>query len=599
MESQKFSSEWNLSPISQKSKSFEEQRKEWTKLTNNFIAKWRERNDYLESPERLKEALDDYENWRKFYGSESNEFFYYWLKTQKDKNNPELKAKFNNVQEFSKKIENEMKFFQLKIARISKEKQNYLLENPLLKEYKHFLERLFAEAKFLLSEKEEKIINLKSPSAYSSWKDMVTGLLVKEEREILDEHGEKRLQNFSEILSLMSNKDKKIRDIAAKAFNEILERYKEIAENELNAILANKKVDDELRGMERPDFARHLSDDIETEIVEKVIEKVSQRFDISRKYYELKAKLLGVDKLEYHERNIEYGEIDKEYSYEDSIKLTEKVFSKLDSKFSDILKKFIQNSQIDVFPKKGKRQGAFCVYFLITQPTYVMLNHTNKLNDVLTIAHEMGHAINNELIKEKQNSLNFGTPLSTAEVASTFMEDFILEELMNDADDELKLALIMQKLNDDISTIMRQIACYMFEQELHKKFREKGYLSYGEIGELFKKNMQDYMGDYVEQSEGSENWWIYWGHIRTFFYNYSYASGVLISKFMQKEVKKNPKFIEKVKEFLSSGLSKSPKEIFSDMEIDITNEKFWEESLKEVEDLLKEAENLASKLQKI
>ena len=344
------------------------------------------------------------------------------------------------------------------------------------------------------------------------------------------------------------------------------------------------------------DFTRHLNDDLNSDIVDTLIETVSKKFDISRRYYKLKARLLGVDKLEYHERNVEYGKMDKKYSYEDSVQLVNEVLLKLNPKFSGILKRFIDNSQIDFFPRAGKKQGAFCVYFLPTQPTYVMLNHTDKLKDVLTMAHEMGHAINNELIKEKQNSLNFGTPLSTAEVASTFMEDFVLQKLMDDADEETKLYLIMEKLGGDVSSIMRQVACYKFEQELHKEFRKKGYLSYREIGELFKKHMEAYMGEFVKQSPGSENWWVYWGHIRTFFYNYSYASGLLISKFMQKTVKKNPEFIQKVEEFLSAGLSDSPESIFKKMGIDISDKDFWNKGLDEIENLLIEAEKLADKI---
>src|SRR5581483_2305939 len=106
------------------------------------------------------------------------------------------------------------------------------------------------------------------------------------------------------------------------------------------------------------------------------------------------------------------------------------------------------------------------------------------------LAHETGHGINNELMKEKQNALNFGTPLSVAEVASTFMEDFVLQELLQHADKEERLTLLMQKLDDDISTIFRQIAFYQFETELHKTFREKGYLTKEEIGEIFLKHMQ-------------------------------------------------------------------------------------------------------------
>ena len=158
---------------------------------------------------------------------------------------------------------------------------------------------------------------------------------------------------------------------------------------------------------------------------------------------------------------------------------------------------------------------------------------------------------------------------------------------------------MMTKLNSDISTIFRQVACYLFEQELHKTFREKGYLSYQEIGRIFQKCMIAYMGPAVEKSPGSENWWIYWSHIRTFFYVYSYASGLLISKSLQKSVKENPQFIEKVKEFLSAGLSASPKNIFIGLGVDITDATFWNKGLDEIEKLLKDTEKLAKKLKKI
>ena len=216
-----------------------------------------------------------------------------------------------------------------------------------------------------------------------------------------------------------------------------------------------------------------------------------------------------------------------------------------------------------------------------------MLNYTNQLKDVTTFAHELGHGINNELTK-KQSALYFDTSTATAEVASTFMEDFVLQELMKNANNEMKLSLMMAKLDEDISSIMRQIACYNFETELHEEFRKKGFLSKEEIGKLFQKHMSSYIGEYVELSPGSENWWVYWQHIRMYFYVYSYASGLLISKAMQKKVKENPEFIKKVKEFLSAGISKSPEEIFMDLGIDISDKEFWNKGLDEVENLLNE-----------
>ena len=157
----------------------------------------------------------------------------------------------------------------------------------------------------------------------------------------------------------------------------------------------------------------------------------------------------------------------------------------------------------------------------------------------------------------------------------------------------------MTKLNSDVSTVFRQVACYKFEQDLHKDFREKGYLSKEEIGSLFQKNMAAYMGDAVEQSEGSENWWVYWSHIRRFFYVYSYASGLLISKSLQKSVRDNPEFINEVKEFLSTGLSDSPNNIFEKCRIDIADKSFWNTGINEVEELLDETEKLAKKLGKV
>ncbi len=179
------------------------------------------------------------------------------------------------------------------------------------------------------------------------------------------------------------------------------------------------------------------------------------------------------------------------------------------------------------------------------------------------------------------------------------MEDFVLEEIRKDADDELKLSINVMKLGNDISTIFRQVAFYNFEAELHNNFRAKGYLSKEEIGKLFQKHMSSYMGSAVEQSEGSENWWVYVSHFRYFFYVYSYASGLLISKSLQSEVKNNPKFIFKVKEFLSTGVSDSPKNIFAKLGIDITDKKFWEKGIAEIENLLAETESLAKKLGKI
>lgn len=592
---------WNFNPLfnSDNDPKIEEEKKLLLQKSEEFISKWEKRTDYLESPEVLKEALADYETWCKDYGSSGNQGYYLHLRLEQESDNSELKAKINKLKEVALKIANDMQFFTYRIAKIPENQQQKFLEFQGLQDYKHLLGRLFEQAKHLLSEEEEKIITLKQSTSHSNWTRMTEEFLSKEECSIIDEDGEKKYKNFNEVISLTSSKNKPTRDSAAKAINKVFKKHIEVGEAELNSILENKKVDDDLRKFPRPDSDRHLSDDINTEVVDTLIKSVSKRFDLSKRYYELKAKLFGVNKLSYHERNVPYGNLDKKYSYEEAVGLCYKVFNNLDSEFALIFKRLIEEGHVDIFPKKGKTGGAFCACDGTKKPTYILLNFAGKLRDVATISHEMGHAINDESMKTKQNELNFGVPLCIAEVSSTFMEDFVFEELMKEANLELRLALMMEKLGEDISSIQRQIACYMFEQELHNTFREKGYLNNKEIGKIFKKNMGAYMGPYVDQSKGSENWWLYWNHIRRFFYVYSYASGLLISKSMQYELKKDPAFITKIKDFLSAGSSDSPKNIFSKLGIDITNEKFWDKGLMEIEYLLNETEELAKQMKKI
>ena len=592
---------WNLRQLfaGDNDPGMEGKRKLLEKRSYEFINKWKDRKDYLREPAILKKALDEYEEWKRSCGSEGDEGYYFWLRTTQDQNDPKLKARFNKIEHLGKKIENDIQFFHLRIAKIPEKRQKRFLEYSGLKQYRHALERIFAESKYLLSEPEERIMNLKSTTSYSNWVKMTSSFLAKEKRKVILENSKSDSKNFSEIISLMNNRKKTVRDSAAKAFNHILLKNAGVAEAEINSVLANKKVDDELRSISRPDLSRHISDDIDSEVVDALIKTVSQRFDIASGYYGLKARLLNVRRLKYHERNVEYGSVIGKYTYDESIRLVRKVFRRLDTKFADILDMFIRNGHFDVYPRKGKTSGAFCAHHLISQPTYILLNHTNRLNDVLTLAHELGHGINNELIRAGQNALNFGTPLSTAEVASTFMEDFVLQDILKSADEELRLSIMMMRLNDEVSTIFRQVACYRFEQELHQEFRRKGYLSQEDIGQLFRKHMASYMGKSVEQSPGSENWWVYWSHIRSFFYVYSYASGLLISKSLQNSVKADPKFIGKVKEFLSAGLSDSPKNIFYKLGIDIGDKRFWDKGIAEVESLLEETTRLAGRLGKL
>ena len=590
--------EWDLTELLKEYGGREESEKKntYSEDYGAFVSKWEKRSDYLEKPQTLKKALDEFEKLMEKHAGGGEVGFYYVLKNFLNQNDAEIKAGLNKIQDLATKKENEIEFFTHRISKIPENKQKQFLESPYLTEYKHFLETLFLESKYLLNEDEEKILNIFSSTSYGNWTKMTSDFLSRGEGRIFNSEGKKVTKSFSEIWNELNDKDKKVRDSAAKEFNRILAENVDVAESEINSILQYKKVSDELRKMERPDLSRHVSDDMDSGAVDSLVEAVESRFDISKNYYKLKAKLMGVKKLKYHERTVEYGNFKKKYSFEESAELVGKTLARLDGEFFYIFKDMVEGARIDVFPRKGKESSEFCATLLKHKPTYILLNHSGKLNDVITLAHEMGHAINDVLIKKHQNSLNLLTPVSTAEVASTFMQDYVLNELSGNISDEDRLTISMIRLDDAVSSVIRQIACYRFEQELHKSYREKGYISKEEIGKIFHKNMKAYMGEYVEQTEGSENWWVPWSHIRSFFYVYSYASGYLISKFMQNEVEKDPRFIVKVKDFLSVGSSESPKSIFARLGVDIDSKTFWLQGLQEIDDLLIETQKLAKRL---
>lgn len=564
-----------------------------------FINKWKDRKDYLTNSSALLESLVEYDNWNRKYSTDGYVGYYFGLKKYLDQSNPEIKARLNKITEFAIKIQNDIHFYEINLSKIPSNKQKDFLADNNLAKYHYFLKCLFDAGKHTLTQQEERILNLKDQTSSSNWVSMVAEFISTEERSVIDEDGNKTKKTLPELLELINSTKKPVRDESAKAINSILKKHEKVAEHEMNSILHDKKVNDELRNYTRPDEARLKSDDISTDTIDSLVESVSKNFDITHDFYQLKAKLFNQEKLEYHERNVPYGEFKKEYSFDENVEIIYEVFKDIDKEFNDIFDMYIKNGQVDVYPAKGKYGGAFSIKHLPDKPGYILLNHTGTLDNITTLAHEFGHAIHSELSSRNEVSFYTGHSLACAEVASTFLEDFVYSKISQNLSDQEKLILNMNKLNDDVSTIFRQIACYSFEKELHTEFRKKGYLKKEDIGEIFIKHMGNYMGDFVIRPKEANNWWVYWSHIRRYFYVYSYASGLLISKSLQSKVKSDKSYIKEVKKFLSAGETDSPENIFKSIGIDITKPDFWQQGISEIRALLDETTELARNLKLI
>jgi len=557
-----------------------------TKNVRSFVKTWKTNKEYTKDPAVLEKALQESEKLSATTGICDKPIYYFMMLNELDQTDANIKARLNQITEIYTKLVNEIQFFDLNISKIPKAKQSKFLNYEGLKPYKHLLEQSFLSSKYILSDKEEKVFNLTSKTSYSNWVNMLTELLSKQKMVVLDDELKEKEITYNEINKYLDSQNKKVRDYAVKEYNQINSQYVEIAEFEINSVLEDKKISDDYRKISRPDLTRHIADDIESEVVDTLVKTVTENFDVTRAYYKRKAELMGVKQLGYYERNVPLPGASMKYEFPEAMKLVQKTFKNLDPKFEEIVDTFLRNGQYDVYPSKGKTGGAFCTSINRNLPTFILLNHKDQLESVLTIAHESGHGIHTELAK-KQDALNDGYPTSLAEIASTFFEDFVLTEILKETTDEKVIqAILDKKIHDDTASIFRQVAFYNFETELHDDFREKGFLTKEYISDLFCKHMKAYLGDAVKEDESMRNGWIYVSHFRRFFYVYSYASGLLISKALQKMVKDDKKNIVYVKRFMESGSTQSPKELFKGIGIDITKKEFWKNGIEEIKTLL-------------
>ena len=328
----------------------------------------------------------------------------------------------------------------------------------------------------------------------------------------------------------------------------------------------------------------------EEKVIENLIKVVTDNFKISHRFYKLKAKLIRENKLTYADRAASVGSINKSFSFEETTQIISKAFKNVDEKYFNIFDKYLKNGQIDVYPKKNKKGGAYCwgVYGL---PTFVLLNHTNNYNSVLTLGHEMGHAIHTEM-SHSQPGIYADYTMSVAETASTLFENFVFEEIFEKLSEREKIVALHNKINDAIATVFRQIACFNFEKELHETIRKEGYCSKEKIAKIMNKHMKSYLGPVVDLTEEDGYFFANWSHLRRFFYVYSYAFGHIISDALYFEYKKDKNFKNKIEQFLKAGGSKSPEDIFADIGINIRDPEFFENGLKAIEEDIKRLEKL-------
>jgi oligoendopeptidase F len=374
-------------------------------------------------------------------------------------------------------------------------------------------------------------------------------------------------------------------------------RFKEIAdfaEAELNAVITNKKIEDELRGHSKPYSATIMEYENEEETVEKLVATVTKHFPIAHRFYNVKAKMLGLKQLAYVDRSAPIGKTVKKFTFNEAIAIVRRAFTKVAPVYAEAFDEMLVRGQVDVFSKVGKEGGAFCSHYK-TLPIFVLLNYITDFHSVTTLAHEMGHALHSKFSTENQSPLYRDYTMSAAEVASTLFENFVFDEVFATLSAKEQIIALHDKINDSVSTIFRQIAFFNFELELHTQIRAKGSLPKEEIAKLLTKHNQACLGPMFKFKDEDGYFFVSFPHIRYFFYVYSYAFGEIVSSAMYQKYQEDKGFEQQIRHFLSAGGSASPEDIFAGIGIDVRNPAFFELGLKKIEADIEKLEKLVQK----
>jgi len=408
-----------------------------------------------------------------------------------------------------------------------------------------------------------------------------------------DVDGEKL--TLSEGLNRLTDTDEAKRAAAGKAMTEAFNGITRTMGMVLNTIAAEKALEDKKRGFKRPADSRHLANEVHGESVDAMAEAVAKAYPrIAHRYYALKAKLMGKDKLNHWDRNAPLGQAGaKTYDWKGGKELVLSSFADLGGDFAERAGWFFDRPWIDARPRAGKQSGAYSHPVTAGTHPYVFLNWMGERRDVLTLAHELGHGVH-QTLAAGQGGLLADTPLTLAETASIFAEGLTFDRLLAEATDEDRRALLAGRIEDGLNTVVRQIAFHRFETRFHDE-RAKGEVPVERINQIWTEELTASLGPAVDL-EGYENWWAYVSHfVHSPFYVYAYAFGdLLVAALMETRAKDPEAFTPLYRDLLANGGSKTYVEALEPFGLNPRDPAFWTIGTKRLEGLVDQFEALCA-----
>jgi oligoendopeptidase F len=550
----------------------------------NFAERFREvmTNPAALAAATLREAVEEL---ARIYEALSRVGSYAGLLYAADTVNPEYQDLEQRVEQRTTEIRNLLLFFELAWLKTADEIANKLIEDEQLRDFRHYLTSLRRYRPHTLSELEEKLLNERDNTGRNAFgrlfSEITSSLVFKLERD-----GKAEELNLSQILSLLHEPDRSLRQRAMETVYQELSQHGQVLTFIYDTLIQDNLIVDRLRSYRHPMEQRHLSNEIDGGAVKTLMEVAETNYRLAHEYFRLKAQLLELPQLALYDQYAPVGREVRPFPYAKAREVILDAFEAFDPKFRALAGEFFAKNWIDAEIRKGKRGGAFCASPSPQLHPYVLCNYDDNLRDVMTVAHELGHGLHG-CLSRTQNYFNYDTPLTTAETASVFGEMLVFDHLLEQQSDrEVQIALLAGKIEDIFATVFRQNVLTRFE-ELAFSARQEKRLTPEALGQLWLQANGKYYGDAVIMPESYRWGWSYIPHfIHSRFYCYSYVFGQLLVLALYRMYKDEGKtFVPKYIALLEAGGSDTPDALLKPLGVNIHQPEFWQKGFEEIRGL--------------
>lgn len=556
-----------------------------------FETKWKGRLEKAASNDGdlgLGGALSDFEQLEDLLGKIGS---YAGLYYYKDMTDPASGKFFGDVQAKMTDLAAHLLFFTLELNRLDDAVIDAAIaRDPATAHYKPWLIDLRKDKPHQLDDKLEQLFLEKSQTGASAFNRLFDETLASLKFEV-----DGVSQTLEPTLNMLQDPNPATREKAAHALSKTFRDNIRIFVLVTNTLAKDKEISDRWRGFDDIADSRHLSNRVERPVVDALAAAVKDAYPrLSHRYYAMKAKWLGMDTMNFWDRNAPLPESsDRLITWDEAKETVLSAYGNFAPEMAEIAGRFFEGGWIDAPARPGKAPGAFAHPTVPSAHPYVLVNYLGRPRDVMTLAHELGHGVH-QVLAGDQGALMCQTPLTLAETASVFGEMLTFRALLDKTSDaRARKAMLAQKVEDMINTVVRQIAFYDFERKLHTA-RKEGELTAEKIGELWLSVQGESLGPAIKVSEGYETWWAYIPHfIHSPFYVYAYAFGdCLVNSLYAVYQNADTGFQQKYFELLKAGGTKHHSELLAPFGLDATDPAFWSKGLSMIEGLIDELEAL-------